>query len=48
MKPSTINWLFYAPQFHIGISIIAVICLGINIKCLRLIRKIAKKVGLND
>jgi hypothetical protein len=48
MTNSGINWIFYAPQFHVGIAFVAVVCLGLNVATFRIIRKIAKKVGLND
>lgn len=31
MKKDGINWLFYAPQFHVGIAVLAAVVLGYTV-----------------
>jgi hypothetical protein len=28
---SGIDWLFYAPQFHVAIAVVALVCLGFTV-----------------
>jgi hypothetical protein len=41
-----INWLFYAPQFHVGIAIVALVCLGVNLSTWSKVRKIESEKKL--
>jgi hypothetical protein len=41
-----INWLFYAPQFHVGIAIVALVCLGVNVSTWKKVQRIEKKLAV--